>query len=122
MKSILLVEDEADLVSIMSKVLQEEGYTVHKSLSAEDALLFCKDHTPDLIISDVKMGEMDGFALLEKIHSIAKLKHIPFVFLTAVPESVGMRKAKELGATAYITKSFELDDFIRAIKQILPTS
>ena len=120
MKSILLVEDDEYLVNIMAKVLEEEGYRVHKSLSAEEALRFCREYTPDLIISDVKMGEMDGFALLEKIHTIATLKHIPFVFLTALQQSFGVRKASELGATAYITKPFELDDFIRAIKQILP--
>ncbi len=68
------------------------------------------------------MGEMDGFALLEKIHSIAKLKHIPFVFLTAIQESFGVKRARELGATAYITKPFELDDVLRTVKQILPTS
>ncbi len=122
MKSILLVEDDEYMVNIMAKVLEEEGYRVHKSLSAEEALRFCRECTPDLIISDVKMGEMDGFALLGEIYSTAELKHIPFVFLTAHEESAAVRKAKELGATAYITKSFELDDIIRAIKQLLPTS
>ena len=120
MKNILLVEDEADLINIMAKVLEEEGYKVEKTLSAEDAMRFCEDHTPDLIISDVQMGEMDGFVLLEKIHKIAKLKKIPFVFLTGLGETSGRRRARELEATAYITKPFELDDVLRIVRQILP--
>ncbi len=91
-------------------------------MSAEDALLFRNDHTPDLIISDVTMGEMDGFTLLEKIHTVAEMKHIPFVFLTGVQDLTGVRKAKELGASAYIRKPVELDDVLQTVREILPAS
>ncbi len=88
----------------MARVLEEEEYAVNKTLSAEDALQFCGEHTPDLIISDVKMGEMGGFALPERIYLIAKLNHIPSIVLTALQQSFGVQRAKELGATGYVTK------------------
>ncbi len=95
----MLVEDEADLIDIMARVLEEKEYAVNKTSSAEDAPQFCREHTRDLIISDVKMGEMGGFALLERIYSIAKLNHIPSIFLTALHRSFGVLKSE--GAWSY---------------------
>lgn len=120
MKNILLVEDDTNLIEIVASVLQEQGYAVHQALSAEDALRYCESTTPDLIISDVKMGEMDGFTFFEEIHGMARLKNIPFLFITALDDPIGVAKAKELGATGYITKPFDLDAVIQTIQSIIP--
>jgi CheY-like chemotaxis protein len=65
MKNILIVEDEEDLSSVVGSVFSDEGYNVRTLQSAEEALRFCGQCKPDLIICDVKMGEMDGFTMLE---------------------------------------------------------
>jgi CheY-like chemotaxis protein len=121
MKQILLVEDEPDLLTIMESVLSANGFDVKTAASGEEALEYCGSHTPDLIVSDLVMGEMDGLALLERLHGVAKLRNIPFVFLTAASESSIMKKARELGAAGYFTKPIDLEEFLRFVRQMLPS-
>lgn len=120
MKTILLVEDDTMLIDIVTSVLQEQGYAVHQALSAEEALAFCATTTPDLIVSDVKMGEMDGFTFFEQVHEQDRLKNIPFLFITAYDDYSGMTRAKQLGAAGYITKPFDLDAVLQTIRQLVP--
>ena len=63
MKKILLVDDEEQLINIMASVLEDEGFAVKTMLSAEEALSAFASYSPDLVISDVKMERMDGFAM-----------------------------------------------------------
>jgi DNA-binding response OmpR family regulator len=120
MRNILLVEDEKDLSDIVGSVLGEEGYNVKKSLNAEGALQLCESSQPDLIICDVKMGEMNGFIMLEKLKTCEKLKKIPFIFLTAFDNAEGRKKGLTLGADAYITKPFDVDELLRAVRKLVP--
>ena len=119
MKHILLVEDEEQLIDIVATVLQDEGYEVRKSLSAEEALQQVPHYHPDLIISDMKMGEMDGFTLFQKVRSDSAMGKVPFIFLTALDDSSSRQKAQALGATAYVTKPFDVDEFVRLVKTVL---
>lgn len=122
MKTILLVDDEPEITELLAIALEGEGYAVHIASSAEQALDYCSSHTPNLIISDVKMGEMDGFTFFEKVHEMASLKNIPFIFVTAFDQSFDPKKSKALQPTAFIGKPFDLDEVMRTIKGILPAS
>ncbi|HWP81459.1 MAG TPA: response regulator [Bacteroidota bacterium] len=122
MKNILLVEDEENLVQIVGSVLEEEGYHVQRSTSAEEALKLLPNYRPDLIISDLKMGEMDGFEMIEQIRKETPTKQIPFIYVTSFDDADSARKAKNLGATAYITKPFDLDELLRVIRSALNPS
>jgi CheY-like chemotaxis protein len=119
MTTILLVEDDTMLIEILASVLQEQGYSVQQAFSAEEALRFCETSTPDVIVSDVKMGEMDGFTFFEEVHRMARLKNIPFLFITAFDDYTGVAKAKELGAAGYITKPFDLDNVLQTIQSLV---
>ncbi len=119
MKNILLVEDEENLVNIVASVLEDEGYKVHKSTSAEEALQIIPDYAPDLIISDVKMGQMDGFAMLEKVRGLKDTGKVPFICLTALDDVANRQKARTLGASAFVTKPFDVDDLVKLVKQVL---
>jgi two-component system sensor histidine kinase/response regulator len=119
-KNILLVDDEESLIDIVGSVLGEQGYEVKKSLTAEEALQLCQDYKPDLIICDVRMGEMNGFVMLEKLKTSEKLKKIPFIFLTASDASEDKEKGLRLGADVYITKPFDIDDFLRTVLKLVP--
>jgi CheY-like chemotaxis protein len=119
MKKILLVEDEENLVDIVATVLEGEGFEVRKSPSAEDALKVVPEFLPDLIVSDLKMGELDGLGFMEQIRSEDRLKTIPFIFLTSLDDPVSQAKAKSLGAMAYMTKPFDIDNLVQVIKQTL---
>ena len=122
MKNILLVEDEENLVNIVAMVLEEEGYKVRKSTSAEEALKMFPGFAPDLIISDVKMSGMDGFTMLEKVRGFQPTMTVPFICLTALDDASNQQKARKLGASAYVTKPFDVEDLVKLVKQVLVTS
>jgi CheY-like chemotaxis protein len=120
MREILIVEDEEDLINIIGTVLKDEGYNVTKASSAEEALLLCQSVPPDLIISDIKMGILSGFDLLERIKTNDFLKNTPFVFLTSLDEAQAKKKGLGLGAAAYITKPFDLEDLFEIVRKLAP--
>jgi CheY-like chemotaxis protein len=122
MKNILLVEDEETLIDIMAAVLEDEGFAVKKLLSAEEALAVCKSYFPDLIISDIRMKEMDGFTMYEKIRSIQTLRSTPFIFLTALDDRCSQQRALSMGASAYITKPFDVDELLGVVRKVLPAA
>ncbi|HLF19431.1 MAG TPA: response regulator [Bacteroidota bacterium] len=122
MKHILLVEDEEQLIDIVAIVLEEEGYDVRKSLTAEEALQQVPLYHPDLIISDMKMGQMDGFTLFQKVRSDSAVGKVPFIFLTGLDDTTSKQKAMALGARAYVIKPFDVDEFVRLVKTVLVTA
>jgi CheY-like chemotaxis protein len=122
MKNILLIEDEENLINIMASVLEDEGFSVRKLLTAEEALDMCSSYSPDLIISDVRMKEMDGFTMFEKMKTLQSLRSTPFIFLTALDDRASQQRALQLGATAYITKPFDVDELLGVVRKALPAA
>ena len=120
MKKILLVDDEEQLISIMANVLQDEGFTVKTMLSAEEALNAYVSYSPDLVISDVKMERMDGFAMFEQVKALQSNRSVPFIFLTGLDDRLGQLRAKSLGAMAYVNKPFDVDEFVDIVKKLVP--
>jgi DNA-binding response OmpR family regulator len=122
MKKILLVDDEGDLINYIAMVLQEEGFAVSTRLSAEEALGTLSSDQPDLVISDVRMQQMDGFAMLEKMKTMKGFNNVPVIFLTAMDDRLGQQQAERLGAAAYISKPFDLDELVGLVKKVLPSA
>ena len=102
---ILVVDDEQDLCEILKFNLETEGYEVETAGSAEEALTL--DLTSfDLLLLDVMMGEMSGFALARKLKSEESTKDIPIIFLTARDTENDTVTGFNLGADDYISKPF----------------
>lgn len=120
MKKILLVDDEGDLISYIASVLQEEGFDVSTRLSGEEALGKLTTDKPDLVISDVHMRQMDGFTILAKMKTMKDFNNVPVIFLTAMDDRLGQQQATRLGAAAYISKPFDLDELVGLVKRVLP--
>jgi DNA-binding response OmpR family regulator len=120
MKKIMLVDDEGDLIKYIASVLQEEGFDVSTRLSAEEALGNIAADKPDLVISDVRMQQMDGFTMVEKIKTMKDWKNLPVIFLTALDDRLGQQQAAKMGAAAYISKPFDLDELVGLVKRVLP--
>lgn len=120
MKKILLVDDEEDLIKYIANVLQDEGFAVKKMLSAEEALNEVAMYSPDLVISDVRMEKMDGFTMMEKMKAMQGVTNVPVIFLTAMDDRVGQQRAVKLGAAAYISKPFDLDELVGLVKKVVP--
>ena len=109
---ILIVEDNAEMRKHIADLLRE----TNQILEAENgirALALCNDHSPDLIISDVRMPEMDGLELCRKIKSEQSFSHIPVLLLTAKARNEDRLEGVHEGADAYITKPFD-NELLRA--------
>ena len=116
---VLVVEDEKDLRLNLEDILQFNGY---EAISAENGLEGYKravEFEPDIIISDIRMPEMDGLELLKKLQDNPITRTIPFIFLTAKVEIEDVRTGMALGADDYITKPFKIEDVISTINSRL---
>ncbi len=120
MKNILLVEDEEMLVNVLATVLEDEGYKVRKSTSAEEALSSLSGFKPDLIISDVRLPEKDGFTMLQELQKDTSVSPVPFICLTALDDRQSEQRARNLGVAGYMTKPFDVDDLVKLVRQVLP--
>ena len=114
-RTVLVVEDEPYILEIVSFLLTDEGYRVLRATNGLDALAIVGHEKPDLIISDVKMPGMDGFALCEQVRQDPDLVHTPFIFLTARSERGDVRHGMGLGADDYLIKPFEPEELLSAV-------
>jgi CheY-like chemotaxis protein len=118
-QKLLLVEDEEELIRIVETYFRDEGYDVHIAMNAEEALVKLESFVPDVIVSDVRMGRMDGFQFLETLKSMPARKNIPFIFLTIMDDRTSVERAAAIGADGYLTKPFDVEDLHEKVKQVL---
>ncbi len=118
---VLVVEDNEDLRENAALVLTLEGYQVFSARDGQDAmdLLNSGQCHPDLIVSDIAMPRLDGYAFFEAVHNMPSLRAVPFIFLTARGSRRDIRFGKELGADDYLVKPFNADDFMVAVRSKL---
>lgn len=119
---ILAVEDHRPLLLAIQDILEAEGYTVYTATDGERALRVMKEVRPDLIMADVMMPQMDGYALREAVCAFPEWASIPFVFLTAKAEKEDLLKARELGVEHYVTKPFTPQELVAAVRASLGQS
>ena len=117
MATILVVEDEKNIARAVHDKLSREGYEVHFLSSGRAALEYLADHTPDLIILDLLMPEMDGFQVVRRLKENAHWKAIPILILSILSEE---ERVRNLGADAYLTKPYKGADLIATVGKILP--
>ncbi|RCK72632.1 MAG: response regulator receiver (CheY-like) modulated metal dependent phosphohydrolase [Ignavibacteriae bacterium] len=108
-KTLLLIDDENVWLDTMKTVLKEESFEIFTADSGTEALSKLKKIKPDLILSDVKMPDMNGFELYDKIKHNPKLSDIPFVFMSSLDDYDAKKVAKTLGAVDYIEKPFDVE-------------
>ena len=118
---LMLAEDDETQRLLMQGVFEDEGYKVFPAPSVEDALHVLANYTPDVIVSDIKMREMDGFMFFDRIHNIARLQDIPFIFLTARSDSRSVGRAMKMGAAAYLTKPCDVDELLGTVQRLVST-
>lgn len=104
-KTILIIDDQPFFVTMQQNMLKRQGYRVLAATSGADGLAQAKQHKPDLILLDIAMPEMDGFAVCEKLKQDAELRHIPVVILTATQDVKLNEKAFKAGAEVTVLKS-----------------
>ncbi len=113
MAKILVVDDEASIVNIISYNLKKEGYEVITASDGEAALETAESEKPDLILLDIMMPKMDGYEVCRKIR---KTSEVPIIMLTARADEVDKVIGLEMGADDYVTKPFGNRELIARVK------
>lgn len=119
MTTILVIEDERLIRETIVGMLELADM---ETISAENGVVgidLARQHLPDLIISDITMPDMDGYGVLQALHSHAETAVIPFVFLTALADKSAVRTGMELGADDYLTKPFTAEELLAAVSSRL---
>lgn len=117
-KRLLVVDDEPNLLRAVAACLRSEGYDVITARSGRDALVALMETIPDLIISDIRMPGMHGYALVRRIRSSPRSASIPIIFLSAKDQKADRVEGFRTGVDAYITKPFEPDELLAIISSI----
>lgn len=103
--TILVVDDEPMMQTLLSKILSREGYTVLTAGDGKQALEVMQNNKVDIVLSDIKMPHMDGFELLANIRH--NFKDVGAIIMTAFGDTYSLKDALLLGADEYITKPFK---------------
>jgi len=118
MKTILVVDDEKDILEMVKYNLSKEGYSVITARNGKQALEYA-NNKPDLILLDIMMPEYDGIEVLKRLKKNEMTNHIPVIFLTAKGTDIDEVLGLELGAEDYIVKPISIPKLIARIKNVL---
>ncbi len=118
-QSILVVDDDPDTLTLIGLTLQRRGFEVLKAQSGAQALNMLTHDTPDLIILDVMMPQMDGYEVCREIKADPRMARLPVVMLTAKAQTASQIEGFRAGAIDYITKPVHPQDLIARIQAVL---
>lgn len=119
-KNVLLVEDDAFLGSIYQKKFEMEGFKISVSTDGEKGLADIKKKKPDIILLDILLPKLDGFAVLEKVKADPEIKNIPVILLTNLGQKDDVEKGLEAGAVDYLIKAhFKPSEVVDKVKKVL---
>ena len=116
MKKILLIEDDADLFSLLKYNLEKEGFSMSGLQTGKGAIELCRQVRPDLILLDIMLPDSDGLDICKGIRKDADLAATPVIFLTARASETDRIVGLELGANDYVVKPFFVRELIARIK------
>ncbi len=117
--SVLVVEDEPNIVDSLSFLMKQAGHTVWIARDGDAGLRTMQDHLPDLVILDVMLPRRDGFEVCRAIRESAVWRDVKIILLTAKGRDLDRRKGLELGADAYVTKPFANQDIVQLVQDLL---
>src|ERR1051325_6034837 len=116
MKKILLIEDDADLFSLLKYNLEKEGFSMSGLQTGRGALELCRQVRPDLILLDIMLPDSDGLDICKGIRKDPDLASTPIIFLTARASETDRIVGLEIGANDYVVKPFFVRELIARIK------
>lgn len=118
-ETVLVVDDEEDILELVKYNLSKEGYTVVAVASGEDALAAARTKQPDAVVLDLMLPGLDGLEVCRRLKSDPTLRHIPVVMLTAKGTEADIVTGLELGAADYVTKPFSPRVLTARVKAVL---
>ena len=115
-KTVLIIEDEKQVRESIVDILKLKGYKTLETADGTDGFEVAKTKIPDVVLCDIMMPFMNGFETISKFKANSLTKYIKFIFLTAKIEEENRQLGLELGAFAYITKPFTVEELLEAIE------
>lgn len=115
-EEILVVDDKKELRELAKAILETQNYKITLAEDGEEALAIFDRTSPDLIISDISMPKMDGFAFLEAVRAREKGNAVPFLFLSAYSQKKDLSQARHLAVDDYLFKPFDARELLDAVR------
>lgn len=119
MPKVLLIEDDHDIRENTTEMLELSGFEVFIATNGEEGIQKLTKVSPDVILCDIKMPQLDGYSVLTKYKELKEIAHAPFIFFSASVERKEVEQAFALGIDGYIRKPFDYDDLINTIRNCL---
>ena len=113
--SVLVVDDEPQVVWVLQFSLEAEGYTTYAASNGVEALAEISEHRPTLMVLDIMMPTMDGWSVLEEMLKLPESERPRVVIVSALSSLRDRAKASELGADAYVPKPFNVDELLEVL-------
>ncbi len=118
-RTIMVVDDNADIVAILKAILEDKGYALQFAYSGQEAFNLLGDQKPDLIILDILMPTIDGLEVLTRLKGDPDTASIPVILLTSKVEYKDVLIGYKMGAEYYITKPFTKGQLLKGINLVL---
>ncbi|MBD3246226.1 MAG: response regulator [Candidatus Omnitrophica bacterium] len=118
-KLIAIIDDEPDIVELVSLHLKKAGFSPKGFSGAEDFFGYADRNMPDMIILDLMLPDMDGFDICKYVKKDERLSRVPIIMLTAKTEEIDKVLGLELGADDYVTKPFSPKELVARVKAVL---
>jgi len=117
MKTVLIVDDEPDIIMLLRLALEAAGYATVEATDGKEALEVIRSSHPDLVLLDIMMPGMDGWATLEHLDETGE--HPRVIMVTAKTASRERDRAMEMGVDDFVTKPFEPDELLERMRRVL---
>ena len=118
-QTILVVEDEADVLTLVARTVELEGYHVLRAADASAGLRLLQENRVDLVLLDLLLPDMDGWEVFQQMKNSPQLRAIPVVVLSASASPERHEGALAKGAAAFLVKPVNLDELIKTLRQVL---
>lgn len=118
-KKVLIVDDEANLVTALEFLMQQAGYQVAVARTGDEALDKVQQLAPDLVLLDVMLPGLNGYEVLQQVRRNGAWAAMAIIMLSAKGRDVEVAKGLALGANAYLTKPFSTNDLLAAVRRCL---
>lgn len=118
-KHILLIDDEPDILEFLSYNFRKRDFVVTTASNGLEGIEKAEQSTPEIIVSDILMPQMNGIDMCKEIRKRKALEHVPFIFLSAVKDDYRVMAAMMAGATQYASKPIRFEYLLSMVNQLL---
>jgi two-component system, OmpR family, phosphate regulon response regulator PhoB len=122
MATVLVVDDDPHVVTVVRRILEQEGFGVAIATNGAECLLALEARRPDLLLLDIAMPVLDGFQVLRLLKEKPETRDLPVIMLTARSSGDDVARSLLSGADFYLTKPFEAEELVVAVRRVLEVS